>query len=144
MHEHYKINGPDVVSEEMADEVVIINLETGYFFNCNKTAALIWDLISEGLSCQQIFNCIAKDHGIEKEKATKDVEDLLMQFIKEALIVESDGDISIEKDINCSRDRKKVSEYQRPHIEKHSDIQEMLRLDPIHEVTEVGWPNKKE
>ncbi len=31
MHEHYKINEPDVVSEEMADEVVIINLETGYF-----------------------------------------------------------------------------------------------------------------
>ena len=144
MYENYKIKEPDVISEEMGNEVVVINLETGHYYSLNETAALIWSLISEGLSCQQIFNYIAHNYAVEKETAIEDAKDLLIQLINEALIVESNTTGGNEKNVQRFQDRKKVFEYRRPHIEKHYDMQEMLKLDPIHEVTEVGWPNKKE
>jgi hypothetical protein len=31
-----------------------------------------------------------------------------------------------------------------PVLEKFSDLQELLLLDPIHEVDEEGWPHKAE
>ena len=34
--------------------------------------------------------------------------------------------------------------FEKPVIEKFSDMQEMLLLDPIHEVSEMGWPNEAE
>ena len=30
-----------------------------------------------------------------------------------------------------------------PSLEKHSDIQDLLLLDPIHEVAQSGWPMRK-
>jgi hypothetical protein len=33
--------------------------------------------------------------------------------------------------------------YLQPSFEKYSDMQEMLLLDPIHEVSEAGWPHKE-
>lgn len=144
MHENYRINKPDVVSEEMGNEIVIINLETGYYYSLNETAALIWSLIAEKLSLQQIIDCIANNYSVGKETSTEDTKGFLVQLAKEALIVESNGTGSNEKNASYLINRKKVSRYQHPQIRKHSDIQEMLKLDPIHEVTEVGWPNKKE
>jgi hypothetical protein len=32
--------------------------------------------------------------------------------------------------------------YQEPKLGKYTDMQELLLLDPVHEVDEAGWPNK--
>jgi hypothetical protein len=29
-------------------------------------------------------------------------------------------------------------------FEKHTDMQELVRLDPVHEVGEAGWPYRKD
>jgi hypothetical protein len=35
-------------------------------------------------------------------------------------------------------------EYVEPEIVEFDDMQEMLLLDPIHEVKDKGWPYKKD
>ncbi len=32
-------------------------------------------------------------------------------------------------------------DYEEPKLGKHTDMQELLLLDPVHEVGETGWPN---
>ena len=33
--------------------------------------------------------------------------------------------------------------FEPPLISKYSDMQELLILDPIHDVSDAGWPNPK-
>lgn len=33
-------------------------------------------------------------------------------------------------------------EFQPPALESYTDMQDLLLLDPIHEVDEMGWPQK--
>jgi hypothetical protein len=33
--------------------------------------------------------------------------------------------------------------YAAPTLQKHTDMQDLLLLDPIHEVDETGWPSVK-
>ena len=34
-----------------------------------------------------------------------------------------------------------AGEYQAPSLEKYSDLQDLLLIDPIHEADESGWPS---
>jgi hypothetical protein len=142
MHKIYMINRPDVVSEEMGNEIVVINLESGCYYTLNETASIIWNLISNGFSNKKIINHIIENHKVAKKTFIKDIEDFLKLMIEEKLIVESDGDIKGDQKVNFQVNEE-ATDYQRPTIKKQSDMQEMLKLDPIHEVTDVGWPNKK-
>jgi hypothetical protein len=35
----------------------------------------------------------------------------------------------------------KESKFEKPGLQKYSDMQDLLLLDPIHEVDEMGWPH---
>jgi hypothetical protein len=43
--EHYEIHGPDIISEEMDDETVVINLESGCYYSLNAAATKIWEAV---------------------------------------------------------------------------------------------------
>jgi hypothetical protein len=143
MHEIYMINKPDVVSEEMGNETVVINLESGCYYTLNKTASMIWNLISNGFSNRKIINQIIDNHKVAEKTAINDIEDFLKLMIDENLIVESNDVVKGDHNKGNLQVNGITPDYQRPIIKKHSDMQEILKLDPIHEVTDVGWPNKK-
>jgi hypothetical protein len=35
------------------------------------------------------------------------------------------------------------SPFEMPKLSKYTDMEDLLALDPIHEVDEMGWPNAK-
>ena len=44
----YRVNSPQVILETFADEVVIVNLESGSYYSIDKVGAEIWALLAEG------------------------------------------------------------------------------------------------
>jgi hypothetical protein len=42
--------------------------------------------------------------------------------------------------VESARAMKAAGEYRSPAIERFDDLEELLVLDPIHEVDEAGWP----
>lgn len=137
----YRVNEPHVISEEMGDEIVVINLESGCYYSLNIVASYIWSLIEGSVTLENIEKMVVDVYQVDRETVLDDLTELLEAFVREELIVacERGGE-------NNSREliKKKTAVYVRPQLEKHDDIQEMLKLDPIHEVAEVGWPRKKD
>ena len=146
MIKNYTIHESDIVSEEINNEIVVINLETGFYYSLNKIASVIWNLISKRIPHKQILEYIILNNAVKEEIAQKDLDELLSKLIKERLIFHNNSTIE-EKDIkdfeiNNEIIQKKIK-YQQPYIRKHLDMQELLKMDPIHEVTDLGWPYKK-
>jgi hypothetical protein len=62
---------------------------------------------------------------------------------RENLIVPCDGtDQRPEPATNGDRATPR-RRFQAPRFEKHTDMQDLILLDPVHEVADTGWPHAK-
>lgn len=129
-----KPNEPSVISEPMDSELVVINLESGCYYNLSPSAAKIWMKLESGATIDAIIQSQQTNDADQQEAAQEiDVFCRYLQYESLMVVVESD-----DIEVDCA-----AMDYEKPKIEKFSDMQEMLLLDPIHEVTEMGWPHEE-
>jgi len=84
---------------------------------------------------------VAETYRESPETVSGPTLDFLSRLIKEGLVAPADD----EDDITAIRPRPIGAEnaFSAPLLEKYSDMQELLLLDPIHEVGERGWPEPR-
>jgi hypothetical protein len=140
--ECYRINEPQVIQETFDDEVVIVNLETGNYYSLDQVGSSVWELIKQGASHEDIIDLISRQFEGDAAFIKDSINQLLSEMEKESLIVlSSAGKPSFKTEMNGESPR---ARFQRPILEKYTDMQELLLLDPIHEVDEAGWPSVKQ
>ena len=138
----YRINAPGVVHEIFDDEVVIIDFDSGSYFSLNRPGAAVWSLLLEGTSVARIVADMAQRYKADRTDIEEAVSQLLAELEQENLIV-PDGAGGPEPD---QEPVEASPETNRPALEilalqKFTDMQELLLLDPIHDVDDTGWPN---
>ena len=131
----YAINAPDVVAEDFNGETVILNLANGHYFSLCGIACSIWSLLLAGHTPRTIFMNI--------EVQRPELLDELSQFVKHLIELNL---ISPQRDANAvSAELIDVSwSGDKPAIEIHEDLAELISADPIHDVDEeAGWPTPR-
>lgn len=76
-----------VVCKEVPDGAVLLNLETKYYYNLNKTGFRIWQMIGDDQSPLDIARKLVYQYEIELEGALASVLRLIEQLEREGLIV---------------------------------------------------------
>lgn len=130
----YQVNSPRVVHETLDGETIIIDTQTGLYFTVAGHASLIWSALATGHSPKQIAKAYQQASLINPSVIDSYVEELVgMRLIIAAAANHSEPDFSLPPIAEFD-----VSSLQ---IKRHEDLQELIELDPIHEVdTELGWP----
>jgi hypothetical protein len=138
----FRINTPTVVHETIDDEVVIIDFENGSYYSLDKVGADIWNLIKDGATVSEIVAGITHRYEGKHQDIEKGVNQLITELQQENLIVSDDArePERFEKSIRTSLETEKFS-FEAPALQKYTDMQELLLLDPIHDVDETGWPS---
>ena len=140
---HVRVNLPSVVHEIIDGEAVIINMNTGCYYSIDEVGAVIWEFISKGAGVVRIVDIVATRYAGEKNLVADGVHDLLEQLLKEDLIVvDPDGqaDEQAHMDVETNGSAEKPL-FKTPELHMYTDMQDLLLLDPIHDVDESGWPN---
>jgi hypothetical protein len=145
--ESFKINSPKVVHEIIDGEVVIVHLVRGHYYSLVKTGAEIWSGIERGMSGEQILEEMVSRYDGEPAEIEKAVNNMIEQLQEEELIVvaqtdESDSTTAAAGPTEAKANPEKLS-FEPPKLDKYTDMEDLLLLDPIHEVDETGWPNVK-
>ena len=133
----FSINDKDICSENIDGEVIIINLTTGCYYSLVGSAAAVWRLVLAGWSAEEIaaqFMQAAPEFAKIKAEIAAFLDYLLTEKI---LLTRSD---SVREEVT-GLDR--ATSFSTPVAEKFTDMQELLLVDPIHEVAEAGWPLRK-
>lgn len=145
----FRINKPKVILESFEDEVVIVNLDSGNYFSLDKIGAQIFDLLESGASMIETAKAISGYYKGNQEFIEKEVSVFVDQLISEELIVplatgNETGKTAIRSGINTSKFTpvNDVGIFESPVLQKYTDMQELLLLDPIHDVDDMGWPIK--
>lgn len=144
--EIFRINSPDVIYENVDNEVLIIEFNTGNYYSLDSTGAEIWELLAAGIPVGDIIKALENKYKDGDGDINKAITALIDELQQENLI-------SPGKEMQSADDRQIQSilktientglDFVTPSLQKYSDMQELLLLDPIHEVDETGWPAPK-
>lgn len=142
----FKINTPAIAHETIDGEVVMVNLNNGSYYSTDKVGAVIWNLIDQGMTVKQIIELIEREYSGKSLDIERDVSELLAELQEEELIIAIDaaGDDKLPNNV-LSDDHWLVGNraFEKPALQKFTDMQDLLLLDPIHDVDEMGWPDPK-
>ena len=138
-NQRFRVNTPTVTHETIDGEAVIINLDSGNYYSLVDVGSFIWGLIEQGASASDAQNLVSQTYQGNAVEIDRGVQDLFAQLQQESLIVPVDGASDLSQVTPSSNGHEKPS-FNLPLLNKYSDMQELLLLDPIHDVDDAGWP----
>lgn len=144
----FSVNAPKVVHETIEGEVVIVNLDKGDYYSLVQAGADIWSGIISGMSTDEIIQEMAQRYAGAPAIIEKSVNDFIAQLQREELIKIDQTDESLNSNGKAASILAEINaekpNFEPPSLNKYTDMEELLALDPIHEVDEqIGWPSAK-
>lgn len=137
-HSHFRINTPHVINEVIDGEAVVINLATGDYYSLRGSGAFIWSAVEQLADAHEIAEALVAA-GMPIADAEPAVRRLLGQLAAEGLVVPLEDD---PRDHPSKGLVPPPAALDLPMLEKFTDMQDLILLDPVHEVDERGWPNE--
>lgn len=134
---HYTTEVPMLMSQQFDNEVILANLETGIYYSLTGAAADIWLGLQSGATVKEIVAAFAMLDNAASEIAKESV----------ASFVEKLSDEKIIMPLESVPERKPWSPqfsdpFFQPVLERFDDLRDLLLLDPVHDVSDAGWPVK--
>lgn len=138
-NQKFRVNTPTVTHETIDGEAVIINLDSGNYYSLVDAGSFIWSIVERGASASEVQQLVQQTYEGNATEIDRGVQELLAQLQQENLIVPVDGATDLTEVLPSQNGHEKPL-FNAPLLNKFSDMQELLLLDPIHDVDEAGWP----
>jgi hypothetical protein len=133
----YTIDASNVSWEQVGGEVIAIQLSTGRYYNMTETASATWLILSHGASLESLSIAL-RDLYKSESLDLSGLEDFVTKCIQSSLLVPSTTSKlpRFEDFLDL-----KLEEWSIPLLNEYTDLQDLILVDPIHDVQESGWPN---
>jgi len=137
----FRILAPEVTFEDFGSEILIIDLKTGHYHSVRGSGVHLWRLLNAGQSMESCAEKMKQFYRTDATQIENDTNHFLLELEQAGLIARlPQGGIPTEAALEGPRE-----EYGKPTIDSYGDLQDLLLLDPIHEIApEAGWPKRRE
>ena len=128
-------NTPALTAETFDDEVVIVNFDSGKYHSLQGSARQLWEWLGAAPSVDDLVAHATRTFDGEPGRIATDVRAFLDVLRGEGLLIACASDAPagpLSPGIGGA--------FATPSLSTYSDMQELLLLDPIHEVDDAGWP----
>ncbi len=117
-----------------------MNLQSGQYYSASASGGFIWRCIELGQPTEHIGALLAQRYQIDVSLARTTVASFL-NVLNDAGLVRA-GDIPQEVlDLDAIEGYCGLAQFTPPALNTFSDMQDLLLLDPIHDVDAAGWPS---
>lgn len=130
--------GPNIVHEDFQDEIIAVNLDTGRYYSFNQAGGWLWSQLAGGCRLDELTELAVNVYAGDSQLITNEVHAFVSQLVSEELLCNQPSEGSKQTPAPATGDKQPFSS---PRMEKYTDMQDLLMLDPIHEVDETGWPH---
>jgi len=142
MKMRHRVNSPNVIHETIEGEVILIDLKTGTYYSLRGVGAAIWQGVVAGADSEQIADEVLRRYDASNEQAADAVKSLIGELERESLVRTDDGN-GDAAELPMFENGGPRLPFEQPILEKHTDMQDLILLDPVHEVGAQGWPQTK-
>lgn len=136
------INPAKVVFETIDGEVILIQLERGNYFSLSGSGERVWALLNSGHTPVEVSAALSEQYGVPASELEPLVGALVEELVAEELVMPLNGEVPAPAVRNGSEPADTPpGEFIPPKLEKYTDMQDHLLIDPIHDVSASGWPS---
>ena len=134
--DRYEVNKPDVVEESIDGEALIVHLGTGAYYSARGAGDVAWRVFAGGGTVLDATKALAGGAGASEDLA--EVKRFLDELVSEGLLrPRSTPAAALPPPAT-------PAVFTAPLLEKFTDMQDLLLLDPIHDVDDAtGWPHAR-
>ncbi len=134
----YRISpSPNIGARSFGDEVVVANFLSGVYYSLLGSAAQVWEGLAAGLPLARVSDEVAAVGGVDPAAFAAAAQKLVADLVDEGLLLEGEG----TETVDWSPIPPDGGRYDLPILERFTDMQDLLLLDPVHDVDEMGWPH---
>lgn len=134
----YRISAERVAHETVDGEVVILDRLNGSYFSLTGAGADAWALFAEPRTPELVADALARHYDADAATVRAAILALTDELVSEELLVAGDGNVPVPE--GHGQGMLAPRPFTAPHLEKFTDLKDILLLDPIHDVDEAGWP----
>ena len=137
-HQTYSVDAAKVISEIIEGEAIIMDLKSGAYYSADGVGAHVWRGVTLGASRDQLLDWAVASYP-DQSGVRSAVDAFLENVVENALArpqpVETLPAVALDR---------LSGPYQAPRLSVHKDMEDLIMLDPIHDVSETtGWPIRK-
>ena len=132
----YKHNDEHVAAEEFDGEFVLINFSRGTYFSLRHAAVDVWRQFRTGANPIQVEERICDRFSLTDDGDGAELKRCIQVLIDQDLLCEVEAPGAAVEEWSSPV-------WAAPAIEVYSDLQDLIVLDPVHEVDHsTGWPRR--
>lgn len=139
----YQINIGKVAHETIDGETIIINFDSGAYYSTDQLGMEIWELMKPGASLAGLTGAVLGRYTGNHAQIEADLQNFITEMVTEGLVVVTDPAHPVETSRPVET-AAPATPFQPPVLHKYTDMQDLLLLDPIHDVDAQGWPMPKQ
>ncbi|MCW3846656.1 PqqD family protein [Sphingomonas sp. LB-2] len=77
---------PGLVAADVADDAILLDIDSGYFFQLNRTGAKIWALVAEPQSLGAVCDHMANGFRVDPETCRSDVTEFVADLLERGVL----------------------------------------------------------
>ncbi|HEU5307778.1 MAG TPA: PqqD family protein [Acidimicrobiia bacterium] len=142
MPTHYRSNGPRFVDETIDGEALVMDMVKGSYYSCVGASAFAWNALARGMTADELTTMLVARYGVSDVDAARDVDGFVTTLLTEEMLVPGHPtDAARTPPTRATLDALVPQpEYRALALERFDDLADLILLDPVHDVTEAGWP----
>ena len=133
----HRLNQPNVISESLDGEVVIIDLGRGTYYSLRGPGARAWDGLAAGWDLQDVEADLRAAFRSEGVDVAGELRAFIDQLVAEGLLLPGAPEAPLPPPAPADP----PAAWAPFSLDTYTDMQELILLDPVHEVQpDRGWP----
>ena len=133
---YYTTRVPLLVSRQFEDEIILANLETGIYYSLRGTAADIWLGLKSGATVDDIVAAFVTVDGNGIEDKRQSVSSFVEELVSHKIVMR----MAANQTERTQWAPQFGIPFSQPTVDRFDDLKELLLIDPVHDVADVGWP----
>lgn len=75
------IQSKQVVQSKIDDEVVMMDIESGFYFGLNSVASIIWELLKDGKTVDELADFLITEYDVNRKQCLEETDILIKKML---------------------------------------------------------------
>ena len=138
----FEVDRPAIIDETIDGEVVAVDLHRGSYYSIRGGGVEIWHALTAPTTPGAIASRIIARSGQAEPEVTAAVERFISELHTHGLLRAADQAVADDpRGGEPAGPEAPGGGFEPPQLEKFTDMEDLLLLDPVHDVDGRGWPH---
>lgn len=80
------IQNAEIIQSKIGEEVVMLDMESGFYFGLNSVASVIWGMMEEGIEFYVLVEKLMEQFEVDRAICESDTKELIEQLLEKKII----------------------------------------------------------